>query len=230
MMEDLPSLHMTPGACRVACYVCPMLILYTTPLSANGRKVLMVSQHLELRPEIRIVNVYQGEGRRPEYLAIHPMGKIPSLVDEGMVLWESNAILMYLAEAYGDCRLWARLPRPRADIARWLFWEASQWQPVLIAILTDFVKQQLFPGDPHPPVQVNWADPSFMVQARLLDGQLVGCPYILGDELTLADFSVAAMMMYARPAGFPFDIYPNISAWLKRIESLPAWQAAGEGK
>jgi glutathione S-transferase len=203
-----------------------MFILFTTPLSANGRKVLMVSHHLDLRPEIKIVNVYRGEGRNPEYLAINPMGKVPSLVDGEMVLWESNAILLYMSETHADCRLWGREARRRADVARWLFWESSHWQPALISILTGFVRQQLFPEPAQAPVQVDWADPTFVAQAQLLEGQLAGRPYLLGDELTLADFSISAMMMYVRPAGFPFASFPNLSAWLDRMEALPAWQAA----
>ena len=206
-----------------------MFILFATPLSANGRKVLMVSHHLELRPEIKIVNVYRGEGRTPQYLAINPMGKVPSLIDGGMVLWESNAILIYLSEAHADCRLWDREPARRADIARWLFWESSHWQPALISILTGFVRQQLFP-DGQAPVQVDWSDPTFVAQAMLLEGQLAGRPYILGDELTLADFSVSAMMMYVRAAGFPFASFPQIAAWFERMERLPAWQAAAEAR
>ena len=58
-----------------------MLKIYATPLSANGRKVLAVCRQLELNPEIHEVNVYRGEGRRPEYLAINPTGKIPALID-----------------------------------------------------------------------------------------------------------------------------------------------------
>ena len=105
--------------------------LYATPLSANGRKVLAVSQHVGLTPEIRLVDVYRGEGRTAEYLAINPSGKIPALVEGDFTLTESNAILQYLCEAHGDCRLWSREAKARGAIARWLFWESAHWQPVL---------------------------------------------------------------------------------------------------
>src|SRR4051812_35031274 len=102
-----------------------MLTLYATPLSANGRKVLAVCHHLGIEPEIIVTNVYQGEGRAPEYLAINPSGKIPTLIDGDFTLSESNAILQCLSEAHGDFQLWFREPRRRADVSRWLFWEAS---------------------------------------------------------------------------------------------------------
>lgn len=122
-----------------------MLTLYTTPLSANGRKVLAVSHELALSPEVRLVNVYAGEGRTPEYLAINPSGKMPTLVDGAFVLSESNAILQYLCEAHGDFRLGSRDPEGRARIAQWLFWESAHWQPARGAVLSAFVRHRLLP-------------------------------------------------------------------------------------
>src|SRR5262249_16869028 len=109
-----------------------VLKLYTTPLSANGRKVLAVSHHLGLDPEVTLVNVYKGEGRAANYLAINPWGKVPTLVAGELTLWESNAILQSLSDAGGDFKLWSCDPKGRADISRWLFWESSHWQPAFI--------------------------------------------------------------------------------------------------
>lgn len=208
-----------------------MPTLYATPLStmaANSRKPLALCRHLGLHPHVRHidVNVYRGEGRTPAYLAINPFGKVPTLVDGDLTLWESNAILIYLCEAYGDHRLWSRDPMRRADIARWLFWESSHWQPAFYPILTDFVRRQLkIPPFSPDPVAVNWADPGFHSLARFLDGHLRGRQYLCGADLTIADFSVAAMMTYARSAGFPFGDFPEIGAWYGRIEATEAWRA-----
>lgn len=203
-----------------------MFRLYTTPLSANGRKVLAVCHHLGIAPEVKLTNVYRGEGRTPEFLAINPSGKIPALVDGDLTLWESNAILQYLSEAHGAYRLWSRDPKRRADIARWLFWESSQWQPALVPVLTGFVSERLFPERAgSTPAVVRWDDAPFQAVAKLLDAHLRGRSFLVGEDLTLADFSVAAMMMYVRPAGFPFDAFPGIGAWYARIEGLEAWRA-----
>jgi glutathione S-transferase len=84
--------------------------LYTTPLSANGRKVLAVSHHLGLEPEIKLVNVYKGEGRTAEYLSINPSGKIPTLVDGDLVLWpEQRDLQAFSTESTGS--LWIALSR-----------------------------------------------------------------------------------------------------------------------
>src|ERR1700722_3716717 len=177
-----------------------MFTLYTTPLSANGRKVLAVCRHLGLEPETKLVNVYKGEGRTPEYLALNPQGKIPVLVDGELRLSESNAILEYVSEAYAGHRLWSREPTRRADISRWLFWESSQWQPLLAAILSSFVARELGLPGARVEVAVDWGNPEFQSVAAFLDAHLSGRHFIVGDELTLADFSVAAMLMYVRHA------------------------------
>lgn len=208
-----------------------MFTLYTTPLSANGRKVLAVSHHLGLEPEIKLINVYKGEGRTPEYLTINPWGKIPTLVDGDLTLWESNAILPYLCEAYGGYRLWSRDPKRRADISRWLFWESSHWQPALIPVLTDFVAQQLLSPQTaaSAPVEVNWGDERFQTSAKFLDAHLRGRAFLVGSEVTLADFSVGAMLMYVGRARFPVDVFANIGAWYERIDSTEAWRATAAG-
>jgi glutathione S-transferase len=203
-----------------------MLTLYSTPLSANGRKVLAVSHHLGLAPEIRLVNVYQGEGRSAEYLAINPSGKIPALVDGEFRLYESNAILQYLSEAHGEYRLWSREPKARATIARWLFWEAAHWQPVLTALLSSFVGHRLLPEVFRPPLApIDWNNELLQPLLHTLEMNLSVHPFLTGESVTIADFSAAGMMTYIRAAQFPFARTPCLSGWYARIEALDAWRS-----
>jgi len=202
-----------------------MVTLYTTPLSANGRKALAVSLQLGLDPKVMLVNVYKGEGRAADYLTVNPQGKVPSLVDGGLMLWESNAILIYLAEAYGESKLWAADPKRRADLSRWLFWESSHWQPTLTEVLRPAVAQKLGLAPASPKARADYDSPAFQNVAGLLDVQLSDRPYVGGKELTIADFSIAGMMTYARACEFPFDRYTNIAKWYSHIEDLPAWKA-----
>jgi glutathione S-transferase len=201
-----------------------MVTLYTTPLSANGRKALAVSLQLGLDPKVMLVNVYKGEGRATDYLSVNPQGKVPSLVDGSLMLWESNAILIYLAEAYGDSKLWSTDPKRRADLSRWLFWESSHWQPTLTEVLRPVVAQKLGLAPTEPKAQADYDSPAFQSVAGLLDVQLSDRPYVGGRELTIADFSIAGMMTYARACDFPFDRYANIAKWYSHIEALPAWK------
>jgi glutathione S-transferase len=203
-----------------------MLRIYATPLSANGRKVLAVCHELGLSAEIHIVNVYRGEGRTAEYLAINPTGKIPTLVDGDFVLFESNAILIYLAEGYGKSRLWSTDSKARGRIAQWLFWESAHWQPSLSALLSEHVGHRLLPqAIPRPRSAPDWNSASLQPLLKTLQTTLSVDAFLTGSHATIADFSVAGMCTYLRVAGFPFHAFPAISRWYARIEGFDSWRA-----
>jgi glutathione S-transferase len=199
--------------------------IYTTPISANGRKILALVHHLHLFPEIKIINVYNGEGQNLDYLAINPFGKIPTLVEDDFILWESNAILQYIADKYGAYQLSSSDHRIRADIARWMFWESSHWQPAISAVLAGVVGHALLPHlVPSPVSDPDWLNSTFLVHAHYLNQHLETHTFLVNDALSIADFSVAGMMTYFRFGKFPFANYPNIAKWYERIESLEAWK------
>jgi glutathione S-transferase len=203
--------------------------LYTTALSANGRKPLAVSHQLGLAPEIRRVNVYAGEGRAPSYLAINPLAKIPTLVEGDFTLFESNAIITYISEAHGGLRLFSRDPKTRAEILRWMFWEASHWQPALSLVLAPSVGHRLLPDVvPAPAGAPDWQNAQLAPQLAFLEAQLAGRTFLTGAEPSLADFAVAGMTTYFRAAEFPWTAYPNIRAWCGRIDALEAWKASAD--
>lgn len=199
--------------------------LFTTPLSANGRKVLALCRHLGLEGEIRTVNVYAGEGRSPEYLAVNPSGKIPALVEDDFTLTESNAILLYLADTRGEGALLPGDARGRADVARWLFWESAHWQPALVPVLQGFVGHALLPDAlPAPQGPPDWKDPTLAPLLAFLESHLGDHDWLAGGATSLADLSVAGMVTYFRAARFPFDDWPAFADWYGRIEALPAWR------
>jgi len=203
-----------------------MLTLYSTPLSANGRKVLAVSRQLELRPDIRLVNVYRGEGRTAEYLAINPTGKIPTLVDGDLILYESNAILQYLCEAHGSFRLWSRDCKARARIARWLYWESAHWQPALAKVLSSCVGHRLLPTIvPRPSESPDWDVAELRPLLTALNTALSDSSFLAGEEVSIADFAVAGMVTYFPVAGFPFERHCRFTDWYGRIEALDGWRA-----
>ena len=133
------------------------LKIYSTLLSANGRKVMAVCHALGIDPVIKEVNIYSREGQNPEYLEINPLGKIPTLVDEEITLTESNAIVVYLSEKYANMFQYGSNPIKRAGINKWLFCESSQWQPLLTNILGAQVGSKLLPNVfPVPKNRPNW--------------------------------------------------------------------------
>jgi len=95
--------------------------LFSSLLSANGRKVQEILYELEIDVILIEVNVYYGEGNDPEYLKINPLGKIPTLVDYQIILTESNAIMIYLSEMYGVNNLYGTSPCQRAEVNKLFF-------------------------------------------------------------------------------------------------------------
>ena len=202
-----------------------MLRLYATPLSANGRKVLAVAEELDLQADIQLVNVYAGEGRRPAYLAVNPAGKIPTLIDGEVTLFESNAILVYLAEVHGGYELWSKDAQRRAHMLRWLFWEAAHWQPTLAGLLSAHVAHRLFPERlPKPSADPEWGAVPVNVLLEQLEGALQTQDFLGGDELSLADFSVAGMTTYFKAGRFPFARYPSIARWYEALSARESWR------
>lgn len=199
---------------------------YSFPPSPNVRKVNAVIAHLGIADiEHRIVNLPKGEHRLPEFLAINPMGKLPALSDDsGLLLWESNAICQFLCERQGDTPLYPREPRVRADIARWLFWEASTWSPVTEILTHENVrKPMLGVGEPDA-ARVRQAEERFQPLAALLDQQLASRRFLVGNTVTLADFVVGGAATYLERGRFPIADCAHLRAWWQRLHEIPAWK------
>jgi glutathione S-transferase len=199
--------------------------LYTHHHSANGRKVLAIVSCLKLQPEIIPINVYAGEGQEPDYLKINPFGKIPTLVDGEFILWESNAILQYIAEKYGNYQLSSRDVQIRAEIIQWFCWEQSHWQTSISTVLAPVVGHKLVPAlVPKPKEAPNWKHPEFNRWVNFLNIYLGKKKFLVNNQFSTADISVAGMVTYFRFAEFPFQEFPAFRDWYEHIESLDAWK------
>lgn len=199
---------------------------YSFPPSPNARKVSAVIAHLGIGDiEQRIINLAKGEHQRPEFLAINPTGKVPALTDEnGLMLWESNAICQFLCERDGDCSLYPRNPPVRADIARWLFWEASNWSRATEMLTHENVRKPMMGLGGPDAEKVRQGEEQFRPLARLLDDQLATRSFLAGSAVTLADFVVGGAATYLERGRFPTADYPHLRAWWIRLHQIPAWQ------
>lgn len=197
--------------------------LYYFPLSTNTRKVHAVAIHLELPLELQFVDLQQGKQRTPEFLELNPTGRIPVLQDGDFILWESTAIMQYLASQVPNT-LWAEDHKIRADIMRWQSWQLTHWSKGCQPLQFErFVKHVLQLGAPDPQV-VEQATEIFHQEAAILNAHLAGHEYLVNNMLTLADLSVASDLTYADAAQIPLKDYPHIRNWYARIEQLPAWE------
>lgn len=198
---------------------------YTFPGAPNPRKVHVVIEHLGIKDiETQIVNLGQGEQRSPEYLAINPMGRVPTLVDGDLVLWESNAICTYLCDLQGDTSLYPRDARVRADISRWLFWQASDWAPAVAPMAYERVVKKLFFKVEPDMARIAAAEKLFHVAAGVLDKHLETRRYLVAEQFTLADIAIASLLAFAGPGQFPMEPYNHLRSFYARLDEIPAWK------
>ncbi len=198
--------------------------LYGFPPSPNTWKVRAVAAYLGVPLETEFVDITKGASHAPAYLAINPTGRTPTLIDGDFALWESNAILVYVASKTANA-LWPNDMRMRADIGRWLFWSLAHWggeacQPLLFQ---RFVKNLLNLGQPDEAAIAKGIE-AFNKEAKMLDAHLAKQKYLVGDTLTLADFAVAAPLFYAKQGEFPLGPYANLRSWFERVSALPCWR------
>lgn len=200
--------------------------LYYHPNSPNCMDVMATAHQLGIPLELELVELTKGAQKNPAYLRINPNGRVPTLVDGDFILFESNAIMQYLASKKPGNPLWPRDDKIRADIARWQFWQASQWgRAAGMLVWENMVKKFLNLGAPDP-AKVKEGGELFHASAAVLDGHLSGRQYLVGSEPTLADFSVAATLVYAQPGRLPLEKYGNIRAWYERVAAHDAWKKA----
>ena len=198
--------------------------LHYHPFSPNVRTVLMAADILGIQLELKLVDLESGEHKTPEYLQLNPNGMVPTLEDEGFVLWEANAIVQYLASTKSRQTLYPVEPKARADVARWLFWDLSYWTPPTQTLAFErMFKKMLGMGEPDPDV-VNRSLNEFHRVAKIVDGHLGKHAHMVNGKLTLADLSLASRLSFAGPAQYPLAEYRNLSRWFDSIRALDAWK------
>ncbi|PSS56323.1 glutathione S-transferase family protein [Pseudomonas sp. BBP2017] len=195
----------------------PQLELYTDS-SPNGFKITIALEELGLPYTLRHVRIDQGEHRRGEFLTLNPHGRIPVLVDAetGVTLFESAAILMYLAEKTGRLLPGDRVMRWSAII--WLVFHASSMAP----LLGQRVHYDIF--DPcHNDVAERFrrlTEEAFTT----LDNHLKDNFWLAGPEYSIADIATFGWMHIARIVDFDFSRFSHLSTWYERVSQRPAVQ------
>ncbi|MHA1524877.1 MAG: glutathione S-transferase family protein [Alphaproteobacteria bacterium] len=199
--------------------------LYVIPISPNCRRAVATVHHLGLDVEIVMADMMKGDLKSTSFLQMNPNGKVPLLVDGDFKLWESNAIMQYLADKSGRDDFFSKDPRARADMVRWQFWESLHFNRALGGIAWEtLAKPMLKIGEPDE-ANIAKSTKDFRVFAPVLSTQLAGRTFIMGDVPTLADFSVgnhSALALHPQ-SRVPLNDYPNIKAWFGALEVLPAW-------
>jgi glutathione S-transferase len=196
--------------------------LYFHPFSPNSRRANMTAYHLDAPVERIEVDLRKGEHKRPEYLRLNPNGKVPTLDDDGFLLWESRAIMMYLADKTPGQTIYPHELRARADVNRWLSWDAVHFMPAVATIAAErFVKGLLGLGPPDPK-EIERGERLLAPLLPVLDSHLATRTWISGDALTIADLSIATPLALA--SRIQVVLPANVAAWHERVAALDAWK------
>lgn len=198
--------------------------LYVTPPSPRAFKVMAVANHLGLPFTRHYVDIRNGGQKTPEYAALNPNMRMPTLKEGDTVLWEANAIMQYLALKRPESGLLPIGEVERIDVTRWQFWDVAHWEAACAIFLFEhFVKPQLGLGEPDAAALAKGSE-EFHRAARVLDGQLAHRLYVTGEALTLADFALAPPLTFAEAGHFPVESYGHIQRWFEQMSRLPSWQ------
>lgn len=197
-----------------------MLTLFDYLPSQNAWKVRQLLNHLQRPYRTEVIGIFEGEGQRPDYLAINPTGAVPAIrLDDGRVLAESNAILAFLAEGT------AYLPADafdRAKVLQWLSFEGNYVEPA-IGTLRHWIMTGKDARRPRELVESKRA--ASLKALRILDRELASRAFVAGDAYTIADIALFAYTSRAREAALPLDDFPSVVAWIGRVEAQPGFLA-----
>ena len=163
------------------------------------------------------VNLLAGEQRRADFLRLNPAGKIPVLVDGDLILTESAAIVMYLAEKYRAKGLIPAELKERAQVYRWAMFAVTELEQPLWRITRH---TRLYPEDKRLPDDVALASQEFIDMAAVLDRHMVGRQFIVGDSITVADCMTAHTLDWGNELHLIEDC-PQLRAYLERMYARP---------
>ena len=189
--------------------------LYRHPLSGHCHRVELFMSLLGLPYETEDVDLLAGAHKAPAFLKLNAFGQVPVIRDGDVVLADSNAILLYLAERYAPGRWWPSDPLQAAAVQRWLSAAAGDLAagPATARLITVFGKD----ADPVPVIAR--AHALFSV----IEGTLVESRFIAGDSPTIADIALYSYTAHAPEGNVSLEPYPRLKAWLARIEALPGF-------
>ncbi|CDG80961.1 glutathione S-transferase, C-terminal domain protein [Janthinobacterium agaricidamnosum NBRC 102515 = DSM 9628] len=184
---------------------------------------MMTAIQLNLPLDLTEVDL-MSEDQRRQLQEINPNGMVPVLQDGDFLLPESCAIMQYLTEQTPGQTLYPQAPRTRAEINRWMFWGNQHFAPAISVLTWEKIWKGMVGFGAADSKEVARGERDLAQFATVLDNHLAGREWVVGNSLSLADFALAAPLMYTVAAKLPVSGYPNLMAWYGRVQALDAWK------
>ncbi|XP_059058525.1 glutathione S-transferase 1-1-like [Achroia grisella] len=192
--------------------------LYLMPSSAPCRAILLTAKILNLEINQKVINLLKGEQLTPEFIKLNPQHTIPTLVDNGFSIWESRAIITYLASKYGkDSGLYPEDLEARAVVDQRLYFDMGS----LYQRFGDYYYPQVMSNAPRDEEKLKKLEDTL----KFLDTFLEGQQYLAGPQLTVADVSTIATISTFEVSDVDFKKYPNINRWYEKLQGeIPGYK------
>jgi glutathione S-transferase len=184
--------------------------------SVNVQKVVWCADELELDYERIDVGGRFGGNDTPQYLAMNPNGLVPVIDDDGFILYESNAIVRYLAARHGAERLWPSDVRRRADVDRWMEWQSTSYTPAMWGAFWQLIRT---PDDKRDAALVESSRAKSEKLSGILDTHLATRRFLTGEDFTVADIVVGCAAHRWLNLPLQRQSRPNLERWYDDLKS-----------
>lgn len=192
---------------------------YGHPYSNASRRAQMFCEEAGIPYTFITVDLMKGEQNLPAYQALNPNTKVPVIDDDGFVLWESQAIMRYLADKHKASKWYPIEPKARAAVEQWLDWNHTRLGPEAGKIMFN----THFAGDNGSPQAIEDAKKWLAKILPVMNGELSKRPYLCGDQPTLADLAAVTNLAYLEMCQFDLSPYPAVMKWFNGIKSRPSY-------
>ena len=189
------------------------------------RRVLALVKLLGVEAELIEVDLKAGGFKTPDYVALNPNKKAPTLVDGDVVLWESAAIMAYLSIKSASNMWPVNNAAEQVEVLRWLSWNNCHWASAVGPFYFEHIVKKNFNAGPPDRQSLNSSIPDLMKYGKVLNDHLVDRTFVTCDRLTIADFQLASMATDWREAEMPLEAFSHILRWIDRLMQIPAWAA-----
>jgi glutathione S-transferase len=197
--------------------------LYMNPVSPHCKRVMVAAHEFGITLEMQMVDPSKGEHKTPEYLAMNPNAKIPTLVTEDGPMWESAAILTYWAEKFPEKNLMPKSLFGRYDCMRWMFWTACHYERAAFAGLGEKVIKPMMGGTMDAAAYAA-AQKEHERFAAVVDGHLKNQAWMLGANFSIADIDLAIPVESAMMAGFDVSKFTHLKMWFDKVCARDSWK------
>ena len=199
-----------------------MIKLYYCPKTRATRPRWMLEE-LGIKYELAYVNLRQGEHKKPEFLGVNPMGGIPALQDDSIQMFESAAIVMYLADKYGLGKFAPEIQsNERAGFYQWMFFSMTSLDGPIVQF---FYHTQFYPEEKRILANANEGKANFQKTAQVLTQHLETREFMLGNSFSAVDIMVGSNLVFAKGLGL-LENYSVLQRYLEKVVSRPAYKKA----